>query len=501
MKKLMATILTCALLLSLVVFPASVAGLSYNAEENLNQEPYKQTFEDIPTNHWAFTYINDLVERGAVNGFPDGKFYPNNTVTRQEFAKMMIGAAGMAATPVETSSFADVSTTHWASPFIEAAKSYMNDYRAGGQTFFVPTDDALREDMAVAVVKLKGYDARLLDLSILDTILDTMFSDADTISEAAKPYVALAVAEGFISGYPDGTFRGQGTISRCEAAAILWRAFPYYVPTNNLLKYYVNEEALFSLDNNWSYSTDSGEKDIYIESIYATLFEEFVRLFGRDAMTYKPAIIHNNPNASNPKTSPLGDVTVITLHQEKTSYWSQLIFQLSHEMMHYAFFSKRPDADLSNYDEKFSQWNEEIICEAMALYMLDYMAENWEKCALSERNATYDAVNRIYLENEYNDSAGLPMKSKENRTYSPEEFKALSDQANSDRENHNTESNYLYDLLVSVDSENIKELLNMYDFYNEEYDYIDYISWQQKADNSEFIAKVSAIQPQVNNSK
>lgn len=54
-----------------------------------------------------------------------------------------------------------------------------------------------------------------------------MFSDVDAISTAAQPYVALAVENGMISGYEDGTFRGQATITRGEAAAMLWRAFQY----------------------------------------------------------------------------------------------------------------------------------------------------------------------------------------------------------------------------------------------------------------------------------
>lgn len=221
MKKLLSLLCALALILGLA---APALAVEYGAELNPNEKTYAQSFSDVPPDHWAFQYVGELVERGAINGYPDGKYYPDKIVTREEFAKIMVVAAGLTAAPVEYSSYTDVDVTYWASPFIETAKPYMTAYQdSWGGTSFHPKDGALREDIAVAVVKLKGYDTRLADLSILQT----MFSDVDGISAAAQPYVALAVENGIISGYLDGTFRGQATITRSEAAAMLWRAFQY----------------------------------------------------------------------------------------------------------------------------------------------------------------------------------------------------------------------------------------------------------------------------------
>ena len=215
-----AAILALILILNMTV-PA--AAVEYGAELDPNEKTYTQTFSDVPETHWAFEYIEEMVERGAISGYPDGKFYPSKIVTREEFAKIMVVAAGLTATPAKASSYADVPLTRWSSPFIETAKPYMTAYQSGGQLYFKPSDGALREDMAVAVVMLKGYDTRLADLSMINT----MFKDVDAISVSAQPYVALAVENGIISGYNDSTFRGQATITRAEAAAILWRAFQY----------------------------------------------------------------------------------------------------------------------------------------------------------------------------------------------------------------------------------------------------------------------------------
>ena len=47
------------------------------------------------------------------------------------------------------------------------------------------------------------------------------FTDSQAISHWAKPGVAAAFEGGFISGYPDGSFKPQSHTSRAEAAVII----------------------------------------------------------------------------------------------------------------------------------------------------------------------------------------------------------------------------------------------------------------------------------------
>lgn len=223
MKRILSRSLALVLALCLCLIIGVASAVEYGDELNPNEKTYTQTFSDVPESNWAFEYIAEMVERGAVNGYPDGKFYPEKIVTREEFAKIMVVAAGIIVIPAQWSSYTDVPLDYWASPFIETARPYMTAYQDSTGMAFRPKSGALREDIAVAVVKLKGYDTRLADLSLLDA----MFSDVSAISASAKPYVALAVENEIISGYTDGTFRGQNTITRSEAAAILWRAFQY----------------------------------------------------------------------------------------------------------------------------------------------------------------------------------------------------------------------------------------------------------------------------------
>ncbi|MBR2183792.1 MAG: YadA-like family protein [Acidaminococcaceae bacterium] len=46
-------------------------------------------FPDVPENHWAYEYVEDLQKRGALEGYPDGLFKGDRTMTRYEFAAML----------------------------------------------------------------------------------------------------------------------------------------------------------------------------------------------------------------------------------------------------------------------------------------------------------------------------------------------------------------------------------------------------------------------------
>ncbi|HIT84764.1 MAG TPA: S-layer homology domain-containing protein [Candidatus Ornithomonoglobus intestinigallinarum] len=187
---------------------------------------YQQRFADVPEHHWAVTYIEEMAENGILAGYPDGNFYPDKKITRAEFAKIMTVAAGMNINMSDTATiFEDVSADDWFAPYVKRAQYYLSGYTTimvEGSTYR-PNQLALREDITVAMVKLKGYSVDGVD----DSTLQTLITDSNSVSSDAKKYVVVAIQRGLISGYEDGTFRGQSSITRAEAAAIMWRAFQY----------------------------------------------------------------------------------------------------------------------------------------------------------------------------------------------------------------------------------------------------------------------------------
>ncbi len=221
MKKLISIILMLTMVLSVSI---SAGAVEYGEElKNQPSKTYMQKFSDVPEDFWAFSYIGEMEERGVLNGYPDGKFYPDSQVTRAEFAKIMTMAAGLKIEQPTMQIFNDVAVNEWYAPYIHTAKSYLSAYNQNGGSYYLPDMPALREDIAVAMVKLKGYSVVGADI----TMLARMFSDYQSISSEAQKYVASAVENGLISGYDDGTFRGQQSITRAEAATLLWRAYQY----------------------------------------------------------------------------------------------------------------------------------------------------------------------------------------------------------------------------------------------------------------------------------
>lgn len=50
------------------------------------------TFPDVPKDHWAYTYVKSLADKGHLEGYPDGEFKGNRAMTRYEYATVIYRA-------------------------------------------------------------------------------------------------------------------------------------------------------------------------------------------------------------------------------------------------------------------------------------------------------------------------------------------------------------------------------------------------------------------------
>ena len=185
------------LLIIVLVFNTTVFAVEYGVElQSTFSKSDTQNFTDVPETYWAFEYINEMVEKDVISGYLDGTYKPDNEVLRSEFAKIIVGTANIQIQTSETSTFIDVNTDDWYYPYVESAKEYLTGYSLpNGDLLYKPEDPALREDIAIALVRLKGYDASVVDLNEIRN----KFIDYDDISEIAKSYVAVAVEHGLLS--------------------------------------------------------------------------------------------------------------------------------------------------------------------------------------------------------------------------------------------------------------------------------------------------------------
>jgi hypothetical protein len=204
MKRALALFLSVMMFLTLVPFVSAAT----------------PSFSDVPRNHWAYKAITEMADKGIISGYNDRTFRPNNEVTRAEFAKIMIAAADIDFDKRSVSqTFKDVPRSHWAFYYVEYAKPYLTGYKSGSTYTYKPNQSAVREDIAVALVRLLGYDKKYkADLDELDK-----FRDDDDISPALRPYIAIAVQTDLMIG-SNNRFRPQDPITRAEAATLLYRA-------------------------------------------------------------------------------------------------------------------------------------------------------------------------------------------------------------------------------------------------------------------------------------
>lgn len=99
----------------------------------------------------------------------------------------------------------------------------------------------------------------------------------------------------------------------------------------------------------------------------------------------------DTPMFSTKEENPELQNDIIFIASKSYVYWSQVIYQLSHELTHCFIYANNKSK------EQKALWIEESICEIMAYYFLKYFADNWETCSLSLYDLNYGEKIREYL--------------------------------------------------------------------------------------------------------
>ncbi|TEB08064.1 Endo-1,4-beta-xylanase A precursor [Pelotomaculum schinkii] len=181
------------------------------ASSKQEEQPTLQpTLNDI-AGHWAENNINQLVRLGAISGYSDGNFKPDNAITRAEFATVLVKAFQL--TSQDGKTFADTAG-HWAKDYIAAAAAagVVNGYDSNT---FGPDDMITREQMAVMIAKAAKLAPAAGELQ---------FSDSGSISGWAREAIATVTENGIMKGYPDNTIQPQGNATRAEAVTVIVNA-------------------------------------------------------------------------------------------------------------------------------------------------------------------------------------------------------------------------------------------------------------------------------------
>jgi hypothetical protein len=113
------------------------------------------SFIDVDPAEPNLPFINYLVNRQIVAGFPDGSYRPAEPLTRAQAAALMVRAAGLETGGVAVTSFSDVAADHWAFQVIGAAEraGYLKGFPDGT---FRPDKNLTRAQGTALVLRLAG---------------------------------------------------------------------------------------------------------------------------------------------------------------------------------------------------------------------------------------------------------------------------------------------------------------------------------------------------------
>ena len=171
-------------------------------------------FTDLADAAWASGAINYLANEGVLAGKGDGKFYPNDTVTREEFVKIIVEAFKIYDENA-TADFGDVAEDRWSYGYVASG------VRAGiikgvSDTEFNPAGTMTRQDMAVIMERT----AKLLGLDLSGD--SSVFADDADIAPYAKDAVGALANAGIINGMGNDCFVPYGTVTRAQAAKVAY---------------------------------------------------------------------------------------------------------------------------------------------------------------------------------------------------------------------------------------------------------------------------------------
>ena len=187
----------------------------------------RSEFADVTAGQWFDPFVTTLAKTGVISGYPDGTFRPSHQVTVGQFLSMAVQTGLQTGRIIRPEPF-DASNTevegkkhHWARAFYDCAleESLLFDDELPVTSLDRPIS---RQWMAVIAVRLMSGEASDRETSVSFERALEQIEDVEELT----PYsyeIVTAYQRGLLAGYPDGTFRPEGFLTRAEAAAIIWK--------------------------------------------------------------------------------------------------------------------------------------------------------------------------------------------------------------------------------------------------------------------------------------
>lgn len=209
-------------IISLLLIAAMLIPLPTMAEESaqLADSDNKNTFTDVDVSHAAYEAVMYLAQQGIINGKSENTFAPEDSLKREEFAKILSNAFELSEAnnvPI----FNDVLAATWYAPYIGkvSATGLMQGIEKDkfGIGFTLSRQD-------LAVILKRFLDKEQVKYTAESTVL---YADNSEIADYAKEAVAELSSCGVIAERENGLFKPRENATRAETAISVYNALMY----------------------------------------------------------------------------------------------------------------------------------------------------------------------------------------------------------------------------------------------------------------------------------
>lgn len=212
MKKILSLFLATLISLSLAI-PAFAANAT------------NPTYSDVPSSHWAYSYVEAVTSKGLFGGIGGGKFSPETPFTRAQISQVLYNAYSKTLTGTLDSNTAvnGMTGNEWYKTPLRWALGYTlldgTYYDMGSIYGASPNATVDRKCMALAMYRV----ADALDVELPITNAATAFPDIANLNAEYRTAITALQQAGVLAGFPDGNYGPNSPLTRAQAATILDR--------------------------------------------------------------------------------------------------------------------------------------------------------------------------------------------------------------------------------------------------------------------------------------
>ncbi len=180
---------------------------------------YAASISDIE-GHWAEATIQKMADQGVVTGFSDGSFKPDKGISRGEFAALLVKAFKL---DNKSGKIFNDTSNHWAKDYIATANAYgiVDGY---SDTKYGPDDSITREQMAVMIVKTANLQSSGADVSFSDKSNISSWAQA-AVAAASANQIIIGFSDGSFHPQGQAT-RAQAVVVLTKTLAITPAVIP-----------------------------------------------------------------------------------------------------------------------------------------------------------------------------------------------------------------------------------------------------------------------------------